>query len=65
MSSRPCVYCREREAEDRYRPFCSARCQLADLGRWLRGDYRVATESEDDSHTAETELDDAPDGTGQ
>jgi endogenous inhibitor of DNA gyrase (YacG/DUF329 family) len=23
-------------------PFCSARCQLADLARWLDGDYRVA-----------------------
>ena len=22
-------------------PFCSERCRLIDLGRWLRGDYRV------------------------
>jgi hypothetical protein len=22
-------------------PFCSARCQLVDLSRWLDGDYRV------------------------
>ncbi len=22
-------------------PFCSRRCQLVDLGRWLDGDYRV------------------------
>jgi hypothetical protein len=22
-------------------PFCSPRCQLIDLGRWLDGDYRV------------------------
>lgn len=22
-------------------PFCSAQCQLIDLGRWLDGDYRV------------------------
>ncbi|HEX6842539.1 MAG TPA: DNA gyrase inhibitor YacG [Stellaceae bacterium] len=23
--------------------FCSARCQMIDLGRWLKGDYRVPT----------------------
>jgi len=23
-------------------PFCSQRCKDVDLGRWLRGDYRVA-----------------------
>jgi uncharacterized protein len=42
-----CVHCREREAEDRYRPFCSERCKMADLGRWLNGDYRVASEPVD------------------
>jgi hypothetical protein len=25
----------------RWRPFCSERCKLADLGRWLKGDYRI------------------------
>lgn len=24
-----------------YRPFCSERCKFADLGSWLRGDYRL------------------------
>ncbi len=31
-------------AEHRFRPFCSKRCQDVDLGRWLRGAYRVPTE---------------------
>ena len=31
-------------AEHRFRPFCSKRCQDADLGRWLRGAYRFPTE---------------------
>jgi endogenous inhibitor of DNA gyrase (YacG/DUF329 family) len=22
-------------------PFCSERCRLIDLGRWLEGDYRI------------------------
>jgi endogenous inhibitor of DNA gyrase (YacG/DUF329 family) len=24
-----------------FRPFCSERCKLLDLGRWLSEDYRV------------------------
>jgi len=30
-------------------PFCSARCRLIDLGRWLGGNYRIAAESEEDA----------------
>ncbi|MBK9240903.1 MAG: DNA gyrase inhibitor YacG [Acidobacteria bacterium] len=42
MSARPvCVQCRLQPADPRWRPFCSERCQLADLNRWLQGDYRV------------------------
>ena len=45
MPSRPlCVYCRQRAAEDRFRPFCSERCRMVDLGRWLNGNYQVAGE---------------------
>ncbi|MGA7740639.1 MAG: DNA gyrase inhibitor YacG [Polyangia bacterium] len=25
-----------------YRPFCSQRCKLADLGSWLDGAYRIS-----------------------
>jgi endogenous inhibitor of DNA gyrase (YacG/DUF329 family) len=27
--------------EARFAPFCSARCQQVDLGRWLKGDYVI------------------------
>jgi endogenous inhibitor of DNA gyrase (YacG/DUF329 family) len=27
-----------------HRPFCSKRCAEIDLGRWLKGGYRVPTE---------------------
>ena len=37
-----CVLCRQRPAQSPWRPFCSQRCKMADLGRWLSGDYRVA-----------------------
>ena len=59
MADRPtCVYCRQRPAVARWRPFCSERCRMADLGRWLRGDYRIAggerpSDSADDEPTVE------------
>ncbi len=36
-----CAFCRRRAPEDRFRPFCSERCKMADLGRWLTGAYQV------------------------
>ncbi len=27
---------------NRFRPFCSERCQMLDLGKWAGEDYRVA-----------------------
>jgi uncharacterized protein len=36
-----CVYCRRKPVDAAWRPFCSERCRLADLGRWLSEDYRV------------------------
>lgn len=28
-------------SESRYRPFCSERCKLIDLGQWANEDYRI------------------------
>jgi hypothetical protein len=36
-----CVGCRQRPIEEAWRPFCSERCKLQDLARWLDGVYRV------------------------
>jgi len=36
-----CAYCRRRPVDPAWRPFCSERCKLADLGRWMSGDYRI------------------------
>jgi endogenous inhibitor of DNA gyrase (YacG/DUF329 family) len=30
-----------------YFPFCSERCQLVDLGRWLDGKYQIPVEDTD------------------
>ncbi|MGQ9686515.1 MAG: DNA gyrase inhibitor YacG [Thiobacillaceae bacterium] len=31
--------------ENRWRPFCSERCKLIDLGEWASESYRVPTEA--------------------
>jgi endogenous inhibitor of DNA gyrase (YacG/DUF329 family) len=42
--------------ENPYRPFCSERCKLADLGSWLNGDYRLPADEPD--HTPADDRDD-------
>ena len=39
-----CVFCRVRPIDPAWRPFCSERCKLQDLARWVDGAYRVADE---------------------
>ncbi len=51
-----CAYCRRRVVDAAWRPFCSERCKLADLGRWFSGDYRIPGPPEpadDDEEDAE------------
>jgi hypothetical protein len=39
--------------ENRYRPFCSERCKLFDLGDWAMERYRVPEEDQDKPETAD------------
>lgn len=32
--------------ENPYRPFCSKRCQLIDLGEWAKGSYEISEDDE-------------------
>lgn len=41
MPEPQCAYCRRHRVDPAWRPFCSERCKLADLGHWVSGDYRV------------------------
>ena len=62
MSDLPlCVYCRQRPAELAWKPFCSERCKMADLGRWLTGSYSVPVREND----ADTELESPGVSTGE
>jgi len=37
--------------ESRFRPFCSERCRLIDLGAWANEEYRVPVREEPDPGT--------------
>ncbi|MBH68549.1 MAG: DNA gyrase inhibitor YacG [Rhodospirillaceae bacterium] len=38
-----CPIC-NRVMEREFKPFCSAKCKLIDLGSWLGGDYRLPSD---------------------
>jgi len=42
-------------AENRWRPFCSERCKLIDLGQWATEKYRVPVEPVPDESEAPDE----------
>ncbi len=54
-----CPRCREFTTweENPYRPFCSERCKLLDLGAWASEDYKIPgkKEEEEDETTNEDE----------
>lgn len=35
------------DVNNRYRPFCSERCKLIDLGKWASEDYRIEQREQD------------------
>ena len=48
----PCPRCGTPVAwtqQSRYRPFCSERCRLIDLGAWVTEAYRVPAEAAEDA----------------
>lgn len=40
--------------ESPFRPFCSERCKMIDLGAWASEEYRVAVEGETDDMDADS-----------
>jgi len=39
-----CGKATEYSPENEYRPFCSQRCKLIDLGEWIEGRYKINSE---------------------
>ena len=42
---RPCPIC-QKPSQQKYHPFCSARCAQVDLNRWLGGTYAIPAAEE-------------------
>jgi len=57
-----CPLCHKKTTweENPFRPFCSERCKLTDLGLWAGEKYRIAAdESAEEEGTAENSIDDS------
>jgi endogenous inhibitor of DNA gyrase (YacG/DUF329 family) len=52
-----CPIC-EKEADPKYRPFCSRRCADVDLGRWLKGSYAIPSDEDTAASDAPPDSDD-------
>lgn len=46
-----CPIC-QKPANPEFRPFCSLRCADIDLGKWVSGDYAVASRDPEDIEKA-------------
>ncbi len=52
-----CGKATEYSSENEYRPFCSKRCRLIDLGEWIDGSYKInSDENPQESQYLEEEL---------
>jgi uncharacterized protein len=59
-----CPTCRKAAAprrENAFFPFCSERCKLVDLGKWLTGEYRIPVAPEPDAEGTEPAVRDEDD----
>ena len=44
-----CAFCRRAPVDPPWRPFCSERCKVQDLARWVDGSYKVPEERVDEN----------------
>jgi len=51
-----CPICKNKTTweENPWRPFCSERCKLIDLGKWVSDDYRIEGKEEDEEDEKQT-----------
>ncbi|MBN9555892.1 MAG: DNA gyrase inhibitor YacG [Alphaproteobacteria bacterium] len=50
---KPCPVC-GKPGQARHAPFCSKRCADIDLGRWLKGGYAIAGETDTEARKPDT-----------
>jgi uncharacterized protein len=55
VAERLCVYCRKKPVDPRWKPFCSERCKLLDLAKWVDGDYTIPGDPVEEQHDDDEE----------
>lgn len=59
LNTYPCPTCKKPaifEPSNRFRPFCSERCKMIDLGSWASENYKIAAEPAVDDFEDDTDL---------
>lgn len=49
-----CDMLAEPGVSDKYLPFCSERCRLIDLGRWLNEEHKLPCEADEEEEPSQT-----------
>ncbi len=68
MRTVKCPHCgnpADYKSENEFRPFCSERCKLIDLGDWAEGRYAIAVQTPPDPEELEAALEEAMKADGQ
>ena len=64
MNTTPCPICGQEipglGSEAAYAPFCSERCRIIDLGRWLGDSYRIPSDPDSSASAVDGEEDELP-----
>ncbi|MBM4136795.1 MAG: DNA gyrase inhibitor YacG [Nitrospira sp.] len=57
-----CPICKNKTTweENPWRPFCSERCKLIDLGKWITEEYKLAGEKPKEKERAQEDLNPRP-----
>ena len=53
----PCPQCGKEvvwNSESRFRPFCSERCKMIDLGQWANEEYRIPEKEQEPDQFGDT-----------
>lgn len=46
---------KEWSTENQYRPFCSERCRMIDLGAWAAEEYQIASQTNENDYSSSFE----------
>ncbi len=53
-----CPFCKRKTTweENPFRPFCSEKCKMVDLGRWASEEYRIESSVQDEDQDSNSQV---------